>query len=131
GGAGGARAPGPWAVQEGKRAVAGGAGEHVALLAAQNRGRGEIFMGARLEADVVRFGVLPRLPQRIVVDAEGRAAIARDETAGVEAGVLVALALHDRQAHERLDARQINSAGAERVFVVEADGREVHGPANP
>ena len=116
------------AVPDGEHAIDRGSREHVDLLAAPHGGRGEVFVQPGLEADIVGFEVPLRLPQRIVVDAERRAAIAGDEAAGIESGVLVAFALHDWQANERLHAGEINASGPARVFVVESDGWECHGP---
>jgi hypothetical protein len=90
-------------------------GKEVGLLAAPHRGRREILVEAGLEVDVVFLEVPLGAPQRVVVHAERRAAVARDEAAGVEARLEVALALHHRQAHQRLDAGQIDPA------LVEAD----------
>ena len=53
----------------------------------------------------------------MVVHAERRAAITGDEAAGIEAGGEVALALHHGQAHQRLDAGEIDAALVEAVAV--------------
>src|SRR6185295_18524723 len=68
--------------------------------------------------------VLLRGPQRLVVAAERRAAIAADEARGVEAERRVALSLQKRQADERLDAAHEGATGLERVLVVEGDALE-------
>ena len=67
-----------------------------------------------------------RAPQRVVVHAERRAAIARDEACGVETVPRVALALQHRQAHQRLDAGQIDPLGVEPVLVVQLHLHQRH-----
>ena len=108
---------GALAVPDREHAIDGGAGEQVDLLRAPHRGGGEVLVEAGLEVDVVFLEVPLRRPQRVVVHAERRAAITRDEAAGVEPGGEVALALHHRQAHQRLDAGEIDAALVEPVAV--------------
>ena len=91
------------------------------LLRAPDRGGREVLVQAGLELDVRAVEELLRLPQRLVEAAERRAAVARDEAAGVEAGERVALALQDQEADERLDAGEEDAAGVELVLVVERD----------
>ena len=81
---------------------------------------------AGLKADVVLFDKAAGAPQRLVEPAQRRAAIAGDEAAGVEPGGRVALALHHRQAHQRLGPGQVDAPLVERVFVVEGDRRQRH-----
>src|SRR4051812_23524443 len=81
------------AVPHGKHAVVARLREEVELLRAPDCRRGEVLIHARLEADVVRLEMLARAPQALVEAAEGRAAIARNESSGVDAGAHVALAL--------------------------------------
>src|SRR5476651_2097226 len=95
------------------------AGEQVGLLAAPHRRRREILVEAGLEVDVVFLEVPLRAPQRVVVHAERRAAIARDEAAGVESRRRVALLLHHRQAHQRLDAGEIDAALVQAIAILE------------
>ena len=57
---------------------------------------------------------------------ERRAAVAGDVAGGVQPGGQVALALHHRQPHQRLDAGEVDSPGLEHVLVVEGRG-EGHG----
>ena len=94
---------------------------HVDLLAAPDRRRREVLVQAGLELDVRALEELRRAPQRLVETAQGRPTVAGDETRGVEARELVALALHHQQPHQRLDSGQIDAAGLELVFVVESD----------
>ncbi|TRZ69541.1 MAG: hypothetical protein D4S02_01875 [Rhodocyclaceae bacterium] len=60
-------------------------------------------------------------PQFHVVATQRGAAIAGDVAAGVLAGGLIAQALLDRQAHQRLGAGEIDPALAYQVLVVEGD----------
>src|SRR5664279_5382857 len=62
------------------------------LRAPHGRGR-KLFVDARLEDDVLGREVLLRRPQRLVIAAERRAAVAADEAARVEAEHRVALLL--------------------------------------
>src|SRR5439155_2313271 len=91
----------------------------VDLLRPPQCGRGKILVQPGLEFDVRALEELRRFPQRLVERAERRAAIAGDETAGVESGQHVALALQDQQADESLCAGEIDAAGFERVLIVE------------
>ena len=114
--------PGALAVPHGKDAVIFGVRILVELLRAPDGGHRQVLVQARLELDVILVEELLGPPEILVDAAEGRAAIARDEAARLEAGRRIALLLHDRQAHQRLDTREIDPAAFQRVFVVEADG---------
>ena len=59
------------------------------------------------------------LPQLQVEAAQRTAAVAGDEAGGVLAGGAVAHLLHQRQAHQRLHAGQVDAALFAAVFVVE------------
>ena len=96
----------------------------VELLRAPDRGRRQLLVDAGLEDDVLRGEVLLRRPQRLVVAAERRAAVAADEAGGVEAEDRVALLLQHRQADQRLDAAHEGAARLEGVLVVEGDAFE-------
>ena len=89
------------------------------LLGAPQRGGGEVLVDAGLEFDVVLLDEALGLPQRLVEAAQRRAAIAGDVAGGVEPGGEVALALHHRQAHQRLRAGQVDPPAFEYVFVVQ------------
>jgi hypothetical protein len=91
----------------------------VDLLGAPQRGRGEVLVGAGLEFDVALLDEALGLPQRLVEAAERRAAVAGDVAGRVEAGGLVALALHHGQPHQGLGAREVDPAGLQYVFVVQ------------
>ena len=116
--------PRPLAVPDREDAVIFGAGKQPDLLAAPDRGRGQLLVDRRLELDVVALDKAARAPQRLVERAERRAAIAGNKAAGVEPGRGIALPLHQRQAHQRLRAGQIDPAPFERVLVVERDRRQ-------
>ena len=73
------------AVPHAEDAVVVRAGNMLSCCVPQIDGRGEVFVDAGLELDVVRFEVRLRAPQRLVEAAERRAAVARDEAGGVEA----------------------------------------------
>ena len=114
------------AVPHAEHAVVAGAGIEVDLLGApQGRGR-QVLVDAGLELDVVLLDEALGLPQRLVEAAQRRAAIAGDVAGGVEAGGEVALALHHRQAHQRLRAGQVDPSAFQHVFVVQGH-RDGHG----
>ena len=94
----------------------------VELLRAPHRGGGQLFVDAGLEHDVLRRQVLLGLPQRLVVAAQRRAAVAADEAAGVQPGQGVALLLQHRQAHQRLHAAHEGATVFQAVLVVQRDG---------
>ena len=91
----------------------------VELLRPPDRGRAELLVDPRLEDDVLCREVLLRGPQRLVVAAERRAAVAADEARGVQPGERVALALQHRQTHQRLHAAHEGAARFDGVFVVQ------------
>jgi len=122
---------GTLAVPDGEDAIDGRAWVDIDLLAAPDRGRCQILVDAGLEMNTMLFQVAPRLPQRVVVDAQRRAAIPRDESAGIESGGDVALALHHRQANQRLYPREIDAAGLLGIFVVERYRGERHARLPP
>jgi hypothetical protein len=102
-----------------------GAGRREAqLLRTPQRGGRELLVDARLEHDVLRLQVLLGLPQRLVVAAQGRAAVAADEAGGVPAHQGVALALQHRKLDQRLHAAHEGAAVVQRVLVVQRDGLE-------
>jgi len=82
-------------------------------------GRLEYRIHARDELDVMRGEVLLGFPQRLVEAAERRAAIAGDEAGRVEAGGLIAPALHQRQAHQRLNTGEVDSTLIGGVLVLQ------------
>ena len=94
------------------------------LLGAGTRGGRQVFVQARLEHDVVLLQKFLRRSQLLIVAAQRRAAIAGNIARRVVAGSEVAAPLHHRQAHQGLNAGQINSAGLLRVFVFELNVSE-------
>ncbi len=67
---------GPFAVPDAEYAIDFGARKQPDLLAAPYRGCGKVHVEAGLEADIMLLKEAPRLPERVVVAAEWRAAIA-------------------------------------------------------
>ncbi len=116
--------PRPLAVPDRKDAVIFGAGEQPDLLAAPHRGGGQLLVDRRLKLYMVALDKAARAPQRLVERAERRAAIAGNKAAGVEPRRRIALALQQRQAHQRLRAGQIDPAFFKNVLVVERDCRQ-------
>jgi hypothetical protein len=115
------------AVPHGEHAVVLGRADQVHLLRTPYRGGGQVFVHARDELHVVRFQVRLGFPQVFVQAAQGRAAVAGNETGGIQACGEVALALHHRQAHQRLYAGKEDVAGSCGVFVVEGDRGQATG----
>ena len=94
------------------------------LLRAPDGGGGQLLIDAGLEVDVMLAQVILGLPQRLVVAAQGRAAVTADEAAGVLALAQIALALQHGQANQRLHAAHEGQPSLEGVFVVQRDGIE-------
>ena len=92
------------------------------LLRAPQGGGGQLFIDTGLEHHVVFLQMLLRLLQRLVVIAQGRAAVAADKAGRVFACGEVAHALQHGQAHQGLHAAHEGGAGAQGVFVVQAEG---------
>ena len=67
------------------------------------------------------FQMLFGFPERFVETAQRRAAIAGDEAGRVESRGQVAPALDQREAHQRLDAGQVNAVLVGGVFVFEGN----------
>jgi hypothetical protein len=82
-----------FAVPHAEDAVVFRLGEEGHLLAAPDRGRREVLVDAGLEADMALLQVLFRPGERLVQAAEGRPAVAGNESSGIEPGHLVACAL--------------------------------------
>ena len=112
---------GALAVPDADHPVVPGAGRQIELLRAPDRGGREVFVHAGLELDVVLFEVLSRRHQLLVVAAERRTAISRDEARGVETRGAVAADLGHRQPNQRLNPGQEDVAGSLGVFLVETD----------
>jgi hypothetical protein len=100
-----------------------GLGRTISLvhLRAPQGGGGQILVQTRLEDDVMRVEVRLCLPQLLVVSSDGRAAIAGDQARRPQAPMLVEAPLHQRQAHEGLNAGHEGRAGLGLVDGVQAD----------
>src|SRR5580704_12679225 len=112
---------GALAVPDADDAVMSGALGEIELLRSPDRGGGEVFVHAGLEFDVVLLKVFSGGEQLLIVAAERRAAVAADETGGVEAIGAVAPDLGHRQADQRLNTGQEDMARPLRVFLIETD----------
>ena len=110
---------GPLPVPDAEDAVVAGGPVEMGLLRAPDGGRREVFVHPGLETDVVGFELGLRLPEREVVGAERRAAIARDEARGVQTRGEIAAPLHQGQPNQRLDAREIDAPALAQVAVLE------------
>ena len=89
------------------------------LLRAPDRGRGQILVEARHEQDIIVVEIGLRAVHLRVDAAERRAAIARDQTGGVEAGAAIHLLLHQQKTHDRLRSGHQRAFLAKIVFVRE------------
>ncbi len=96
----------PLAVPHAEHAIEFLAREGVEFLGAQDHGGGEVFVDARLEADVMRRHQLLLRPKLPVQAAERRAAVAGDEARRAQSGVVVQPLLLQQQAQQGLDAGQ-------------------------
>ncbi|MCY1446806.1 hypothetical protein D9M71_633930 [compost metagenome] len=91
------------AVPHAEHAVVGRAFKEIDLLRTPDRGGGKIFVHARMEHRVVLLEIVAGLPQGLVETTQRRAAVAGNESGGIQAIGQVALALHQRQTHQRLN----------------------------
>ena len=119
---------GALAVPDAEHAIDLGAGKHADLLAAPHRGRRQILVEAGREFDVVLLEEAFGAPQRVIVHAERRAAIAGDEARGVEALRAVAFALQHRQPDQRLRTREEYPLRIQTVLVVQPNFHQRHYP---
>ena len=112
---------GTLAIPDAKDAVDTGAREAAYVLRTPDGGGCQIFVDGRSKDDIVllenRFG----LPQVHVVAPQRRATVTGNIAAGFLALGLIAQALLDRQAHQRLRARQKDPALFDLVFIGEGD----------
>ena len=115
---------GALAVPHGKYPVVLRALEHVDLLRAPDAGGGKVFVQPRLELHVMPFEMLLRFPRGLVDAAERRAAVAADESGGVQPGEQVALPLQHRQSDQCLRAAHVGAAAVQGPLVVEGDLRQ-------
>ena len=107
----------PLAVPHREDAIAFGLGQQVQLLRAPDRGGRQLLVDGGVEAHVMGGEKGFSLVQRGIQPAEWRAAVARDVARGVQARGAIALALHHRQARQRLHAGQEDAAPLEPVAV--------------
>ena len=110
---------GAFAIPDRKHAIVFRTWKKIDLLCAPDRGCGEVFIDAGLKAYVMRLEMFSGFGCSLIHAAQRRAAIAGDETCGIEASGKVALTLHHRQTNQRLRAGQEYSAALQRVFVIE------------
>src|ERR1700744_2910836 len=103
---------GALAIPDANHAIVVGARRQVELLRAPDCGRSEVFVHTGLEFDIVLLEMLAGGEQLLIIAAERRAAIARDESGGVETGGAIAANLRHRQADQRLNAGHENVTGA-------------------
>ncbi len=94
------------AIPKAEHAVVLRARKQVRLLGAPNRRRGQILVEAGLKADVGGVEETLRAPKLAIEAAERRAPIPGHESGRPEPGALVAVALRQEQAHERLEPGQ-------------------------
>ena len=107
-----------FAVPEAEHAVETAFAAQLGLLRAPDCGGRQLLVEARLEMDVVGGEQGGDLVELQVEAAERRAAIAGNESAGVQAGAAVARLLRQQQAHNRLRAAEQHA----RLIEVEAIG---------
>ncbi len=100
----------PLAVPDAEHAVIGALAEQFGLLGAPQRRRGEVFIDARLEQDVLRLEEFPGALEGMVDPAERRAAIARHISGRVQPAGGIHGALRQRQADDRLGAGDVDAA---------------------
>lgn len=79
-------------------------------LRTPHRSGGEVLVDAIDEVDVVLQQQLLLLDQRGVEHADGRAAVTGHEHAGLEAAARVGTNLVERQAHDGVDASEVDVA---------------------
>jgi hypothetical protein len=113
---------GPLAVPHTEHAVILGALENADLLRAPHRGRREVFVDPRMKHGVIGFQVITGFPQRLIESAQRRATVAGDETGGIQPIGQITLALHQRQANQRLNTGQQHLAVELNVLVVQRWG---------
>ncbi len=116
----------PLAVPHAEHAIELAFAAQLGVLGADERGRGEILVGAGMKQDVVRLEPLAGAHELLVEGAERGTAIAGNVARGVEAGAAVALLLHQAEAHQGLEAGDEDAVVSEVVLVVEANRQKRH-----
>ena len=117
---------GPLAVPDAEHAIDLGAGKHADLLAAPHRRGRQVLVEAGREFDVMLLEKGFCAPQRVIVHAERRAAVARYEAGGVEALRAVAFALQHRQADQRLGTGEEYALRIQPVLVIQPNFHQRH-----
>ena len=102
--------------------------KYFALLGAQNRGGGQIFVYRWLKMNAVIFEKLFTFPQRLIKTTDGRAPITRDKPCGIEPGSRVGTTTIQRHPRKCLHAGDIDLARFKAVFVVQTKDRVLHIP---
>ncbi len=113
---------GALAVPHAEHAIVLGALENTDLLCAPHRGGCQVFVDPRMKYGVIGFQMIAGFPQRLVEPAQGGAAVAGDETGSIQPIGQIALALHQGQANQRLNAGQQDLAVELNVLVVQGRG---------
>ena len=113
---------GTFAVPDTEYTVVLGTFKQANLLRAPDGGGSEFFIHAGREEDVILLEIFFGFPQRLVVAAQRRAAVAGNEARSVQPCGKITLPLDHRQSHQRLRAVHEGAALRECVFVVERDG---------
>ena len=117
---------GALAVPDAEYAIDLGAGKHADLLAAPYGGRRQILVETGRELDVMLLEEAFGAPQRVVVHAERRAAVAGDETSGVEPCCAVAFALQHGESNQRLRTGEEYALRIQPVLVVQPNFHQRH-----
>ncbi len=112
---------GTFAVPHAEDAVVFALAAQFGLLRTPYGGGGEIFIDAALEPDIVVFENRPGAQKLAIEAAERRAAVAGDETRGIEPVAAVQFLLHQTEPNQSLEAGYEDPALAKVVFIVELD----------
>src|SRR5690606_28984013 len=107
------------AVPDPEHAVDGRASPEMNLLAAPDGRRGEVFIQAGLEMNVVLVEEALCAGELLIIAPERGAAIAGDEAAGVVSRAAVSADLVERQPDKCLRARQKEPSFFRRIFIVQ------------
>ena len=120
---------GALAIPDTEHAIDLGAGEHADLLAAPHGGGRQVLVETGRELDVMLLEEGFRAPQRVVVHAERRAAVAGYEAGGVEPLCAVAFALQHGKSDQRLRTGKEYALRIQPVLVVQPNFHQRHSSA--
>ena len=109
------------AVPDAEHAIELCARKDMCLLRAPYRRRAEVLVQALPQLHVVRVHQLAGGADLLVVAAQRRAAITRNEPRRIQAQFAVQLLAVERQPHKRLDARHEGAALLQQVLVIEGN----------